>query len=118
MHIQTAPNTIANKHLRKQVILIPINLTNVKKITPSQAHFILFAPHGHISHIHPNRSGDTVCTRIPKEQTYSHFNAIHTHRFDGKRILIALDHITRRSGYAEPIYVPDFLKMLWSGEIF
>lgn len=96
---------------------MPINLTNVKKIAPSQAHFIFFAPHAS-PHIHPYRTRDTAYNRNPKEQTYSYFNAIHTHRFDGKRILIALDPITRRSCNGELIYVLDFLKMLWSGEIF
>lgn len=37
---------------------------------------------------------------------------------DCRLILISLDPITRPSGDIELIYVLDFLKMLWSGEIF
>lgn len=37
---------------------------------------------------------------------------------DCRLILISLDPITRSSGDIELIYVLDFLKMLWSGEIF
>ena len=33
-------------------------------------------------------------------------------------ILVSLDPITRKSGDKELVYVLDFLKMLWSGEIF
>ena len=33
-------------------------------------------------------------------------------------ILVSLDPITRKSGDAELIYILDFLKMLWNGEIF
>ena len=33
-------------------------------------------------------------------------------------ILVSLDPITRKSGDVELIYVLDFLKMLWNGEIF
>lgn len=37
---------------------------------------------------------------------------------DCRPILVSLDPITRRSGDVELIYVLDFLKMLWNGEIF
>ena len=37
---------------------------------------------------------------------------------DCRLILVSLDPITRRSGDTELIYVLDFLKMLWAGEIF
>lgn len=37
---------------------------------------------------------------------------------DCRLILVSLDPITRRSGDSELIYVLDFLKMLWDGEIF
>ncbi|MBQ2350858.1 MAG: hypothetical protein II394_01430, partial [Bacteroidales bacterium] len=37
---------------------------------------------------------------------------------DCRLILVSLDPITRKSGDEELIYVLDFLKMLWSGEIF
>ena len=37
---------------------------------------------------------------------------------DCRLILVSLDPITRTSGDVELIYVLDFLKMLWSGEIF
>ena len=37
---------------------------------------------------------------------------------DCRLILVSLDPITRQSGDIELIYVHDFLKMLWSGEIF
>ena len=37
---------------------------------------------------------------------------------DCRLILVSLDPITRHSGDAELIYVLDFLKMLWNGEIF
>ena len=37
---------------------------------------------------------------------------------DCRLILVSLDPITRNSGYEELIYVLDFLKMLWNGEIF
>ena len=33
-------------------------------------------------------------------------------------ILVSLDPITRKSGDEELIYVLDFLKMLWNGDIF
>ena len=33
-------------------------------------------------------------------------------------LLVSLDPITRKSGDIELIYVLDFLKMLWGGEIF
>lgn len=37
---------------------------------------------------------------------------------DCRLILVSLDPITRKSGDVELIYVLDFLKMLWNGEIF
>lgn len=37
---------------------------------------------------------------------------------DCRLILVSLDPITRRSGDTELIYILDFLKMLWNGEIF
>jgi len=37
---------------------------------------------------------------------------------DSRQILVSLDPITRRSGDVELVYVLDFLKMLWNGEIF
>ena len=37
---------------------------------------------------------------------------------DCRLILVSLDPITRKSGDEELIYVLDFLKMLWSGDIF
>jgi predicted AAA+ superfamily ATPase len=37
---------------------------------------------------------------------------------DCRLILVSLDPITRKSGDKELIYVLDFLKMLWNGEIF
>ena len=37
---------------------------------------------------------------------------------DCRLILVSLDPITRQSGDVELIYILDFLKMLWSGEIF
>ena len=37
---------------------------------------------------------------------------------DCRLILVSLDPITRKSGDAELIYVLEFLKMLWNGEIF
>ena len=37
---------------------------------------------------------------------------------DCRLILVSLDPITRRSGDTELVYVLDFLKMLWGGEIF
>ena len=37
---------------------------------------------------------------------------------DCRLILVSLDPITRKSGDKELVYVLDFLKMLWSGEIF
>ena len=37
---------------------------------------------------------------------------------DCRLILVSLDPITRRSGDTEFIYILDFLKMLWNGEIF
>ena len=37
---------------------------------------------------------------------------------DCRLILVSLDPITRRSGDEELIYVQDFLRMLWNGEIF
>ena len=37
---------------------------------------------------------------------------------DCRMILVSLDPITRKSGDVELIYVLDFLKMLWNGEIF
>ena len=37
---------------------------------------------------------------------------------DCRLILVSLDPITRKSGDKELIYVLDFLKMLWTGEIF
>ena len=37
---------------------------------------------------------------------------------DCRLILVSLDPITRKSGNTELIYVLDFLKMLWSGELF
>ena len=37
---------------------------------------------------------------------------------DCRLILVSLDPITRKSGDIELIYVLDFLKMLWNGEIF
>ena len=37
---------------------------------------------------------------------------------DCRLILVSLDPITRQSGDAELLYVLDFLKMLWHGEIF
>ena len=37
---------------------------------------------------------------------------------DCRLMLVSLDPITRRSGEVELIYVLDFLKMLWGGEIF
>ncbi len=37
---------------------------------------------------------------------------------DCRLILVSLDPITRQSGDVEQIYILDFLKMLWNGEIF
>ena len=37
---------------------------------------------------------------------------------DCRLVLVSLDPITRKSGDVELIYVLDFLKMLWNGEIF
>jgi len=37
---------------------------------------------------------------------------------DCRLILVSLDPITRPSGDIELVYVPDFFKMLWNGEIF
>lgn len=37
---------------------------------------------------------------------------------DCRLLLVSLDPITRRSGDTEIVYVLDFLKMLWTGEIF
>jgi predicted AAA+ superfamily ATPase len=37
---------------------------------------------------------------------------------DCRMILVSLDPITRKSGDTELIYVLDFLKMLWDGEVF
>ena len=37
---------------------------------------------------------------------------------DSRQMLVSLDPITRRSGDVELVYVLDFLKMLWNGEIF
>ena len=37
---------------------------------------------------------------------------------DCRLILVSLDPITRPSGDIELIYVTDFFKMLWNGEIF
>ena len=37
---------------------------------------------------------------------------------DCRLILVSLDPITRKTGDTELIYVLDFLKMLWNGEIF
>jgi predicted AAA+ superfamily ATPase len=37
---------------------------------------------------------------------------------DCRLILVSLDPITRKSGNEELIYILDFLKMLWNGEIF
>ena len=37
---------------------------------------------------------------------------------DSRLILVSLDPITRKSDDKELIYVLDFLKMLWGGEIF
>ncbi len=37
---------------------------------------------------------------------------------DCRLLLVSLDPITRKSGDSELIYVLDFLKMLWNGEIF
>ncbi len=37
---------------------------------------------------------------------------------DCRLILVSLDPITRRSGDTELIYILDFFKMLWNGEIF
>ena len=37
---------------------------------------------------------------------------------DCRMILVSLDPITRKSGEEELVYVIDFLKMLWNGEIF
>lgn len=37
---------------------------------------------------------------------------------DCRLILVSLDPITRKSGDAELIYILDFLKMLWEGDIF
>ena len=37
---------------------------------------------------------------------------------DCRMILVSLDPITRKSDDKELIYVLDFLKMLWGGEIF
>ena len=37
---------------------------------------------------------------------------------DCRLILVSLDPITRKSGDRELIYVLDFLKMLWNGDIF
>ena len=44
--------------------------------------------------------------------------AFHEEHPDCRLILVSLDPITRRSGDTELIYVLDFLKMLWGGEIF
>lgn len=35
-----------------------------------------------------------------------------------RQILVSLDPITRRSGDVELVYVLDFLKMLWNGDVF
>ena len=45
-------------------------------------------------------------------------NAFGEEHPDCRLILISLDPITRKSGDIELIYVLDFLKMLWNGEIF
>ena len=37
---------------------------------------------------------------------------------DSRLILVSLDPITRKSGNKELIYILDFLKMLWNGDIF
>ena len=37
---------------------------------------------------------------------------------DCRLILVSLDPVTRRSGDTELIYILDFLKMLWNGDIF
>jgi hypothetical protein len=37
---------------------------------------------------------------------------------DCRLTLVSLDPITRKSGDIELIFVLDFLKMLWNGEIF
>ena len=44
--------------------------------------------------------------------------AFHEEHPDCRLILVSLDPITRRSGDTELVYVLDFLKMLWDGEIF
>ena len=44
--------------------------------------------------------------------------AFHDEHPDCRLILVSLDPITRKSGDQELIYVLDFLKMLWNGEIF
>ena len=44
--------------------------------------------------------------------------AFHEEHPDCRLILVSLDPITRRSGDTELVYVLDFLKMLWYGEIF
>ena len=45
-------------------------------------------------------------------------NAFWEEHPDCRLILVSLDPITRKSGDTELIYVLDFLKMLWNGEIF
>lgn len=45
-------------------------------------------------------------------------NAFKDEHPDCRAILVSLDPITRRSSGMELIYVNDFLKMLWNGEIF
>ena len=45
-------------------------------------------------------------------------NAFGEEHPDCRLILVSLDPITRKSGDTELIYVLDFLKMLWNGEIF
>ncbi len=45
-------------------------------------------------------------------------NAFKEEHPDCRLVLVSLDPITRRSGDTELIYILDFLKMLWDGEIF
>ena len=44
--------------------------------------------------------------------------AFHEEHPHCRLMLVSLDPITRRSGDEELVYVLDFLKMLWAGEIF
>lgn len=59
------------------------------------------------------KSAEHVVTKHKKG-----LNAFGEEHPDCRLILVSLDPITRKSGDTELIYVLDFLKMLWNGEIF